>query len=344
MRPVLNELALAAPDTFISAHPNPGLPNQFGEYDLTPTENADIVADYSCCGVPNIVGGCCGTTPDHIRELVDRVAQDQPRQKSEPDPVLRLSGLDPFVADDAKGFINVGERTNVTGSAKFKRLILEGDYSAALSVARHQVENGAQIIDINMDEGLLDAEAAMSTFLNLVASEPGISRVPIVIDSSKWDALKLGMKHVQGKGIVNSISRKEGEASFFEQARLIRRYGFATVVMTFDENGQADTYKKKVEICQRSYHLLTQPMGFLPEDIIFDRNIFAVATGIDERNRYALDFIEACSDIRERCPYVLTLGGLSNVSFSFRGNNPVREAMHSVFLYHAFQTDSLWPL
>jgi len=337
MRPVLNELALAAPDTFISAHPNAGLPNQFGEYDLTPTENADIVADYSCCGVANIVGGCCGTTPDHIREIADRVAEHQPREKSEPETALRLSGLDPFVADEAKGFINVGERTNVTGSAKFKRLILEGDYPAALSVARQQVENGAQIIDINMDEGLLDAEAAMATFLNLVASEPDISRVPIMIDSSKWHVLELGMKHVQGKGIVNSISLKEGEASFLEQARLIRRYGFATVVMAFDEDGQADTHQRKVEICERSYRLLTEEVGFPPEDIIFDPNIFAVATGIEEHNRYALDFIEACRDIRERCPHVLTSGGLSNVSFSFRGNNPVREAMHSVFLYHAIQ-------
>lgn len=337
MRPVLNELAKAAPDAFISAHPNAGLPNQFGEYDLSPTENANVVADYSCSGVANIVGGCCGTTPEHIRELADRVAKHQPRLRSEPEKVLRLSGLDPFVADEAKGFINVGERTNVTGSAKFKRLILEDDYPTALSVARQQVENGAQIIDVNMDEGLLDAEAAMSTFLNLIASEPDISRVPIMIDSSKWNVLELGMKHIQGKGIVNSISLKEGEESFLQQARLIRRYGCATVVMAFDENGQADTHQRKVEICERSYRLLTEEVGFPPEDIIFDPNIFAVATGIEEHNRYALDFIEACRDIRERCPYVLTSGGLSNVSFSFRGNNPVREAMHSVFLYHAIR-------
>jgi 5-methyltetrahydrofolate--homocysteine methyltransferase len=337
MRPILNELATVAPDTFVSAHPNAGLPNQFGEYDLTPTENAEIVADYSCCGVANIVGGCCGTTPDHIREIADRVAEHQPRSKSEPSTALKLSGLDPFVADESKGFINVGERTNVTGSAKFKRLVLEGDYPAALSVARQQVESGAQIIDINMDEGMLDAEAAMTTFLNLIASEPDISRVPIMVDSSKWSVLELGMKHVQGKGIVNSISLKEGEASFLRQARLIRRYGFATVVMAFDEEGQADTRERKVEICERSYRLLTEQVGFPPEDIIFDPNIFAVATGIEEHNRYALDFIEACRDIRERCPHALTSGGLSNVSFSFRGNNPVREAMHSVFLYHAIK-------
>jgi 5-methyltetrahydrofolate--homocysteine methyltransferase len=337
MRPILNELATVAPDTFVSAHPNAGLPNQFGEYDLTPTENAEIVADYSCCGVANIVGGCCGTTPDHIREIADRVAEHQPRSKSEPSTALKLSGLDPFVADESKGFINVGERTNVTGSAKFKRLVLEGDYPAALSVARQQVESGAQIIDINMDEGMLDAEAAMTTFLNLIASEPDISRVPIMVDSSKWSVLELGMKHVQGKGIVNSISLKEGEASFLRQARLIRRYGFATVVMAFDEEGQADTRERKVEICERSYRLLTEQVGFPPEDIIFDPNIFAVATGIEEHNRYALDFIEACRDIRERCPHALTSGGLSNVSFSFRGNNPVREAMHSAFLYHAIK-------
>jgi 5-methyltetrahydrofolate--homocysteine methyltransferase len=337
MRPILNELATVAPDTFVSAHPNAGLPNQFGEYDLTPTENAEIVADYSCCGVANIVGGCCGTTPDHIREIADRVAEHQPRSRSEPSTALKLSGLDPFVADESKGFINVGERTNVTGSAKFKRLVLEGDYPAALSVARQQVESGAQIIDINMDEGMLDAEAAMATFLNLVASEPDISRVPIMVDSSKWSVLELGMKHVQGKGIVNSISLKEGEASFLRQARLIRRYGFATVVMAFDEEGQADTRERKVEICERSYRLLTEQVGFPPEDIIFDPNIFAVATGIEEHNRYALDFIEACRDIRERCPHALTSGGLSNVSFSFRGNNPVREAMHSAFLYHAIK-------
>ena len=337
MRPILNELATVAPDTFVSAHPNAGLPNQFGEYDLTPTENAEIVADYSCCGVANIVGGCCGTTPDHIREIADRVAEHQPRSKSEPSTALKLSGLDPFVADESKGFINVGERTNVTGSAKFKRLVLEGDYPAALSVARQQVESGAQIIDINMDEGMLDAEAAMATFLNLIASEPDISRVPIMVDSSKWSVLELGMKHVQGKGIVNSISLKEGEASFLRQARLIRRYGFAAVVMAFDEEGQADTRERKVEICERSYRLLTEQVGFPPEDIIFDPNIFAVATGIEEHNRYALDFIEACRDIRERCPHALTSGGLSNVSFSFRGNNPVREAMHSAFLYHAIK-------
>ena len=334
LRPFLRELSDVA-DTHDSAHPNAGLPNQFGEYDLSATEMADIVAEYSVSGLINIVGGCCGTTPEHIVEIVARVKDHAPKAEVEKPRVMRLSGLDPFIADESKGFINVGERTNVTGSARFKRLILEGELEAALDVARQQVENGAQIIDINMDEGLLDSEEAMVRYLNLVASEPDISRVPIMIDSSKWDVLKAGMKCVQGKGVVNSISLKEGEAPFLEQAKEIRRFGFAVVVMAFDETGQADTRDRKVEICKRSYQLLTEVAGFPPEDIIFDPNIFAVATGIEEHNNYAKDFIEACGLIREACPYVLTSGGLSNVSFSFRGNNPVREAMHSVFLYHA---------
>jgi 5-methyltetrahydrofolate--homocysteine methyltransferase len=336
LRPFLRELADVA-DTHVSAHPNAGLPNQFGEYDLTATEMADIVAEYSASGLVNIVGGCCGTTPEHIAEIAARVKGHQPKSLSVKPRVMRLSGLEPFVADEAKGFINIGERTNVTGSARFKKLILEDELETALEVARQQVENGAQIIDINMDEGLLDSEGAMVRYLNLLGSEPDISRVPIMIDSSKWDVLKAGMKCVQGKGVVNSISLKEGEASFLEQAREIRRYGFAVVVMAFDETGQADTRDRKVEICKRSYELLTREVGFPPEDIIFDPNIFAVATGIEEHDNYAKDFIEACGKIREVCPHSMTSGGLSNVSFSFRGNNPVREAMHSVFLYHAIQ-------
>jgi len=334
LRPFLRELSDVA-DRHVSAHPNAGLPNQFGEYDLSANEMADIVAEYSASGLINIVGGCCGTTPEHIAEIVSRVKDHAPKAEVEKPRVMRLSGLDPFIADESKGFINVGERTNVTGSARFKRLILEGELEAALDVARQQVENGAQIIDINMDEGLLDSEEAMVRYLNLVASEPDISRVPIMIDSSKWDVLKAGMKCVQGKGVVNSISLKEGEAPFLEQAKEIRRSGFAVVVMAFDETGQADTRGRKVEICKRSYQLLTEVAGFPPEDIIFDPNIFAVATGIEEHNNYAKDFIEACGLIREACPYVMISGGLSNVSFSFRGNDPVREAMHSVFLYHA---------
>ncbi len=336
LRPFLRELADVA-DTHVSAHPNAGLPNQFGEYDLTATEMADIVAEYSAAGLVNIVGGCCGTTPEHIAEIADRVKGHQPKPLSDKPRVMRLSGLEPFVADEAKGFINIGERTNVTGSARFKKLILEDDLEAALEVARQQVENGAQIIDINMDEGLLDSERAMVRYLNLLASEPDISRVPVMIDSSKWGVLNAGMKCVQGKGVVNSISLKEGEASFLEQAREIGRFGFAVVVMAFDETGQADTRDRKVEICKRSYDLLTRDVGFPPEDIIFDPNIFAVATGIEEHDNYAKDFIEACGKIREACPHSMTSGGLSNVSFSFRGNNPVREAMHSVFLYHAIQ-------
>ena len=336
LRPFLRELADVA-DTHVSAHPNAGLPNQFGEYDLTATEMAAIVAEYSVSGLVNIVGGCCGTTPDHIAEIAARVKDHQPKPLTIKPRVMRLSGLEPFVANEAKGFINIGERTNVTGSARFKKLILEDDLETALEVARQQVENGAQIIDINMDEGLLDSEGAMVRYLNLLASEPDISRVPIMIDSSKWDVLKAGMKCVQGKGVVNSISLKEGEASFLQQAREIRRFGFAVVVMAFDETGQADTRDRKVEICKRSYELLTREVGFPPEDIIFDPNIFAVATGIEEHDNYAKDFIEACGMIREVCPHSMTSGGLSNVSFSFRGNNPVREAMHSVFLYHAIK-------
>ncbi len=336
LRPFLSDLSRVA-DTFVSAHPNAGLPNQFGEYDLDAAEMSEIVAEYAQSGLVNIIGGCCGTTPEHIRLIADKVAHHKPRKVPTKEPVMRLSGLEPFIADDTTGFVNVGERTNVTGSAMFKRLILNGEFDEALAVARQQVENGAQVIDINMDEGMLDSKSAMVTFLNLIASEPDISRVPVMIDSSKWDILEAGMQCVQGKGIINSISLKEGEANFLEQARKIRQYGFAVVVMAFDETGQADTRERKLEICKRSYQLLTEVIGFPPEDIVFDPNVFAVATGIEEHNNYALDFINACKDITEHCPHSYISGGISNVSFSFRGNNPVREAMHSVFLYHAIR-------
>ena len=336
LRPFLADLSRIA-DTHVSAHPNAGLPNQFGEYDLEAAEMAEIVAEYATSGLVNIIGGCCGTTPEHIRQITARVTETAPRRLPTHPPVMRLSGLEPFIADDTTGFINVGERTNVTGSAQFKRLILEGQFDEALSVARQQVENGAQIIDINMDEGMLDSKSAMVTFLNLIASEPDISRVPVMIDSSKWDILEAGMQCVQGKGIINSISLKEGEAQFIAQAQKIRQFGFAVVVMAFDEDGQADTQARKREICARSYSILTKTVGFPAEDIIFDPNVFAVATGIEEHDNYALDFIAACHDIKAACPDVSISGGISNVSFSFRGNNSVREAMHSVFLYHAIQ-------
>ncbi len=336
LRQFLADLARVA-DTFVSAHPNAGLPNQFGEYDLEPGEMADIVAEYAQSGLVNIVGGCCGTTPEHIRLIAERVSGNAPRVAPDCGQFMKLSGLEPFIADKTTGFINVGERTNVTGSAMFKRLVLNNQLDDALTVARQQVENGAQIIDINMDEGMLDSQAAMVTFLNLIASEPDISRVPVMIDSSKWDVLEAGMQCVQGKGIINSISLKEGEKQFLEQARKIRRYGFAVIVMAFDEQGQADTQKRKREICQRSYQLLTEKVDFPPEDIVFDPNVFAVATGIEEHDGYAQDFIAACHDIHKYCLHSYISGGISNVSFSFRGNNPVREAMHSVFLYHAIR-------
>jgi len=336
LRPFLSDLSRVA-DAFVSAHPNAGLPNQFGEYDLDAAEMSEIVAEYAEAGLVNIIGGCCGTTPQHIRLIAEKVASHQPREIATKEPVMRLSGLEPFIADDTTGFVNVGERTNVTGSAMFKRLILDDQFDEALAVARQQVENGAQIIDINMDEGMLDSKSAMVTFLNLIASEPDISKVPVMIDSSKWDILEAGMQCVQGKGIINSISLKEGEVNFIEQARKIRQYGFAVVVMAFDEAGQADTGERKLEICRRSYELLTNVVGFPPEDIVFDPNVFAVATGIEEHNNYALDFIHVCKDITAYCPHSYISGGISNVSFSFRGNNPVREAMHSVFLFHAIR-------
>ncbi|SDS13318.1 methionine synthase (B12-dependent) [Halopseudomonas litoralis] len=336
LRPYLEELSGKAA-TYVSAHPNAGLPNAFGEYDESPEDMAKIVGEFAASGFLNIVGGCCGTTPEHIKQIAEAVSSYPPRQIPDIPKACRLSGLEPFTIDRDSLFVNVGERTNITGSAKFARLIREDNYTEALEVALQQVEAGAQVIDINMDEGMLDSKKAMVTFLNLIAGEPDISRVPIMLDSSKWEIIEAGLKCIQGKGIVNSISMKEGVDEFKKHARLCKRYGAAVVVMAFDETGQADTAARKREICQRSYDILVNEVGFPPEDIIFDPNIFAVATGIDEHNNYAVDFIEACAFIRDHLPYALTSGGVSNVSFSFRGNNPVREAIHSVFLYYAIQ-------
>ena len=335
LRPYIEEMARIA-DCYISAYPNAGLPNAFGEYDETACQTGDLIREFAASGFVNIVGGCCGTTPDHIHHIREAVAGIAPRKRPQLERRCRLSGLEPFNIGADSLFVNVGERTNVTGSAKFRRLIEADDYNAALDIARQQVVSGAQIIDINMDEGMLDSEAAMVRFLNLIASEPDIARVPVMIDSSKWSVIEAGLKCIQGKGVVNSISLKEGEATFLEHAAKVRAYGAAVVVMAFDEQGQADTVARKVAICQRSYQLLTQH-GFPPEDIIFDPNIFAVATGIEEHNNYSLDFIEATAEIRRTCPHAHISGGVSNVSFSFRGNDPVREAMHSVFLYHAIK-------
>ncbi|UXI01575.1 methionine synthase [Photobacterium sp. TY1-4] len=321
----------------VSAHPNAGLPNAFGEYDLSPEEMAEHIAEWAESGFLNLVGGCCGTTPEHIRQMAAVTATVTPRPLPELPVACRLSGLEPLAIEKDTLFVNVGERTNVTGSARFKRLIKEEQYDEALEVARQQVENGAQIIDINMDEGMLDAEACMVRFLNLCASEPEISKVPIMVDSSKWEVIEAGLKCIQGKGIVNSISLKEGKDKFIEQAKLIRRYGAAVIVMAFDEVGQADTRERKLEICTNAYRILVDEVGFPPEDIIFDPNIFAVATGIDEHNNYAVDFIEAVGDIKRDLPHAMISGGVSNVSFSFRGNNYVREAIHAVFLYHCFK-------
>ena len=336
LRPYLEELSSKA-DTRVSAHPNAGLPNAFGEYDESPEEMAVVVEEFAASGFLNIVGGCCGTTPAHIKAIAEAVAKYPPRAIPDIPKACRLSGLEPFTIDRNSLFVNVGERTNITGSARFARLIREDNYTEALEVALQQVEAGAQIIDINMDEGMLDSKAAMVTFLNLIAGEPDISRVPIMIDSSKWDVIEAGLKCIQGKGIVNSISMKEGVEQFKHHAKLCKRYGAAVVVMAFDEAGQADTAARKREICQRSYDILVNEVGFPPQDIIFDANIFAIATGIEEHNNYAVDFIEACAFIRDNLPYALTSGGVSNVSFSFRGNNPVRESIHSVFLYYAIK-------
>ncbi|MGE0210058.1 MAG: methionine synthase, partial [Lysobacteraceae bacterium] len=353
LRQHIDVLAQVA-DAFVSCHPNAGLPNAFGGYDETPEDMARVLAQFARGGLLNFVGGCCGSTPEHIRaiaeavegvaprmvpELVSAASPSQPSEDTRPrlSRYTRLSGLEPLVITPESNFINVGERTNVTGSAQFKKLILEGRLDEAVVVARQQVENGAQVIDINMDEGLLDAEKAMVEFLNLIAAEPDISRVPVMIDSSKWTVIEAGLKCLQGKGIVNSISMKEGEAEFLEHARLVRRCGAAVVVMAFDEAGQADTAQRKVEIGARAFELLTQAVGFPPEDIIFDPNCFAIATGIEEHNNYAVDFIAAAGELRRRFPHSHISGGVSNVSFSFRGNEPVRQAIHVVFLYHAIR-------
>jgi 5-methyltetrahydrofolate--homocysteine methyltransferase len=324
-------------DTLVCAYPNAGLPNEFGHYDETPEYMARLIGEFASAGLVNIVGGCCGTTPDHIAAIAAAVAPHRPRAIPEIEPRLRLSGLEPFELTPAIPFVNVGERTNVTGSAKFRKLVTAGDYTAALQVARDQVENGAQIIDVNMDEGLLDSEAAMVTFLNLVAAEPDIARVPVMVDSSKFTVIEAGLKCVQGKPVVNSISMKEGEAKFIHEATIARRHGAAVVVMAFDEVGQADTFARKTEICKRAYDILVGQLNFPPEDIIFDPNIFAIATGLEEHNNYGVDFIEATRWIRQNLPHAHISGGVSNLSFSFRGNEPVREAMHSVFLYHAIK-------
>src|ERR1044071_1234865 len=324
-------------DTLVCAYPNAGLPNEFGQYDETPEYMARLIGESAEAGLVNIVGGCCGTTPDHIAAIAAAVAPHKPRVGPALAPPPRLSGLEPFALTPAIPFVNVGERTNVTGSAKFRKLITSGDYTAALQVARDQVENGAQIIDVNMDEGLLDSEAAMVTFLNLVAAEPDIARVPVMVDSSKFHVIEAGLKCLQGKPVVNSISMKEGEEKFIHEAKIARRHGAAVVVMAFDETGQADTFARKTEICKRAYDILVNQVDFPPEDIIFDPNIFAIATGIEEHNNYGVDFIEATRWIRQNLPGVHISGGVSNLSFSFRGNEPVREAMHSVFLYHAIK-------
>ncbi len=336
LRQYVAELARLA-DTAVCAYPNAGLPNAFGEYDQSAAEMAAILKEYGEAGLLNIVGGCCGTTPEHIRALAEAVSSARRRDIPATPRACRLSGLEPLTIDDASLFVNVGERTNVTGSAKFRKLIEAGDYNAALDIARLQVLAGAQIIDVNMDEGMLDSEAAMTRFLRLAAAEPDIARVPVMIDSSKWTVIEAGLKCVQGKAVVNSISLKEGEASFLAQARKLRDYGAAVVVMAFDEQGQADTLERKVSICKRCYQLLTEKVGFPAEDIIFDPNIFAVATGIEEHNGYAVAFVEATREIKRQLPHTMVSGGVSNVSFSFRGNEPVRAAMHSVFLYHAIK-------
>ncbi len=334
MRPYLAELARIS-DCFVSCYPNAGLPNAFGEYDEAPVETATVLEEFADSGLVNLVGGCCGTTAEHVREIAKRVERKTPREPVVLHPACRLSGLEPLTITDTSLFVNVGERTNITGSARFRKLIKNGDYPAALSVARQQVEAGAQVIDVNMDEGMIDGVEAMDRFMKLVASEPDISRVPTMIDSSKWEVIEAGLKCVQGRPIVNSISLKEGEEKFVEQAGLCRKYGAAVVVMAFDEDGQADTFQRRTEVCTRAHRILTERVGMDPTDIIIDPNIFAIGTGIEEHAAYGTDFIEATRWIKQNLPGVLVSGGVSNVSFSFRGNNPVREAIHAVFLYHA---------
>ncbi|MCC5933496.1 MAG: methionine synthase [Balneolales bacterium] len=336
MRPFIQELAKSS-HVFTSLYPNAGLPNEFGEYDESPAFFGDAIRGYLDDGFLNLVGGCCGTTPEHIASVARQAEKARPRELPRPTKLLSLSGLEPLIITPETNFVNIGERTNVTGSPRFARLIKEDNLDEALSVARQQVENGAQIIDINMDEGMLDSEALMRRFLNLLAGEPDISRVPVMIDSSKWSVLKAGLESTQGKCVVNSISLKEGEEAFIQQAREIMKYGAAVVVMAFDEQGQADTYERKTEVCERAYRILTEEVGFPPQDIIFDPNVLTVATGIEEHNSYALDFIRATKWIKENLPHAKVSGGISNISFSFRGNNPVREAMHSAFLYHAIR-------
>jgi 5-methyltetrahydrofolate--homocysteine methyltransferase len=336
MRAHIDEIGRVA-DTFVCAYPNAGLPNEFGYYDESPEFMAELLGEFASAGLVNVVGGCCGTTPEHIAAIAKAVAGKKPRAIPEVPQQLRLSGLEAFTLTPEIPFVNVGERTNVTGSAKFRKLITAGDYAAALTIAREQVENGAQVIDVNMDEGLLDSEEAMTTFLNLIAAEPDIARVPVMVDSSKFSVIEAGLKCLQGKPVVNSISMKEGEEAFIEHARTVRRYGAAVVVMAFDEKGQADTLERKTAICRRAYDILTTQVGFPPEDIIFDPNIFAIATGMEEHNGYGIDFIEAARWIRANLPHAHVSGGVSNLSFAFRGNERVREAMHSVFLYHAIQ-------
>ncbi|WP_157558966.1 methionine synthase [Nocardioides sp. Soil774] len=336
MRPYVAELSRLA-DSFVSVYPNAGLPNAFGEYDETPDQTAAVLAEFAEAGFLNLVGGCCGTTPDHIAAIAGAVEGKARREPVPHQPVMRLSGLEPLTINDDSLFVNVGERTNITGSARFRKLIKDGDYDTAVSVAAQQVEAGAQVIDVNMDEGMIDGVAAMDRFLKLVAAEPDISRVPVMVDSSKWEVIEAGLKCVQGKAIVNSISMKEGEQAFRDQARLCRKYGAAVVVMAFDEDGQADNLERRKAICERAYRILVDEVGFPPEDIIFDPNVFAVATGIEEHASYGLDFIEATRWIKDNLPGAKVSGGISNVSFSFRGNNPVREAIHAVFLFHAIR-------
>lgn len=336
MRPYIESLSRIA-DIPLVVFPNAGLPNELGAYDQTPQVMQNLLHDFGKSGFLNIVGGCCGTTPDHIRAIADVVKTLSPRVPPPPSPFTQLSGLEPLIIRPDSNFVNIGERTNITGSSRFAKLIRENNYTEALSVALQQVESGAQIIDINMDEGLLDSRQAMVDFLLLIASEPDIAKVPVMIDSSKWEVIEAGLQCVQGKAIVNSISLKEGEAIFRQQANLVRRYGAAVVVMAFDEEGQADTIERKVSICERAYAILTKELGFPPQDIIFDPNIFAVGTGIAEHNEYAINFIEATRLIKQRCPHAKVSGGVSNISFSFRGNNAVREAMHAAFLYHAIK-------
>ncbi|RKY90397.1 MAG: methionine synthase, partial [Ignavibacteriae bacterium] len=336
MRPFVEELSSLS-NKFLSVYPNAGLPNEMGEYEETPDITASILKDFAESGFVNLVGGCCGTTPDHIKEIAEAVTEYKPRIVPAEKKLLHLSGLEPVVVQPEMNFINIGERTNVAGSKKFARLIREENYEEALSVARHQVEGGAQILDVNMDEGMIESEEVMTKFLNLLAAEPDIAKLPIMIDSSKWSVIEAGLKCLQGKGIVNSVSLKEGEVEFINHAKEILRYGAAVIVMAFDEKGQADTFERKIEVCERAYKILTEKVGFLPQDIIFDPNILTVATGMDEHNNYAVNFIEASRWIKQNLSYTHVSGGISNLSFSFRGNNPVREAMHSAFLYHAIK-------